>query len=195
MITSLVLISAHFTEAQSGPLHAIQRATATALSPLEGLASAALKPGRDLVNWFDETVDARGDVDGLRAENEELQGRLAEAERALGENAQFRELLALGELDALAGYEPVTARVIARSPSTWFSTVNVDAGSGDDVEVDDPVVAGAGLVGRVTEVTSSSALIQLITDHRNAVSARVLPDGPQGIVEPEVGANRRDGLG
>ena len=27
----------------------------------------------------------------------------------------------------------------------------------------------------------------LITDHRSAVSARLLPDGPDGVVEPEVG--------
>ena len=29
--------------------------------------------------------------------------------------------------------------------------------------------------------------MQLITDHDNAVSAQVLPSGPTGIVEPEVG--------
>ena len=29
--------------------------------------------------------------------------------------------------------------------------------------------------------------MQLITDHDNAVSAEVLPSGPMGIVEPEVG--------
>ncbi len=187
MVISLLLISAHFTEARSGPLHAIQRVTATVLSPLEGVASAALKPGRDFVNWFDETFDARGDVDELRTENEELRAQLAEAQTAVGENEQFRALLDLGESEALAGYASVTGRVIARSPSTWFQTVTVNAGSGDGVEIDDPVVAGAGLVGRITEVTSGTAQVQLITDHRNAVSARVLPEGPQGIVEPVAG--------
>ena len=35
IVGSLILLSAHFSEAESGPLHVIQRATATVLSPLE----------------------------------------------------------------------------------------------------------------------------------------------------------------
>ena len=80
-----------------------------------------------------------------------------------------------------------TARIIARSPSVINATLGIDAGSGDGVEEDDPVVSGDGLVGRVTEVAASTAQVELITDPRNAVSARVLPEGPQGIVEPVAG--------
>src|SRR5690606_35787726 len=43
------------------------------------------------------------------------------------------------------------------------------------------------LVGRVSAVTSTTAQVRLITDHRNAASAKVLPDGPDGIVAPEAG--------
>jgi len=190
IITSLVLLSAHFSEAESGPLHAIQRGVATILSPLESVASQALKPARDLVNWFDETFDARGENDELREELADARARLAAADTAVTENEQFRAMLELDK-DELAGfdpaYKPVTGRIIARSPSVINATVGVDVGSGDGVEVDDPVVSGDGLVGRVTEVTSTSAQVQLITDPRTAVSARVVPDGPQGIVEPVAG--------
>jgi rod shape-determining protein MreC len=190
IVTSLVLLSAHFSEADSGPLHAIQRGVATVLSPLEEVASQALKPARDLIDWFDETFDARGENDQLREDLAEAREQLAQAQTAVGENEQFRARLGL-DRDELAGfvpaYKPVTARVISRSPSVINATLGVDAGSGDAVEVDDPVVSGDGLVGRVTEVTDSSAQVQLITDPRNAVSARVLPEGPQGIVEPVAG--------
>jgi rod shape-determining protein MreC len=190
IVTSLVLLSAHFSEAESGPLHAIQRGVATVLSPLESVASEALKPARDLVNWFDETFDARGENDQLKEELADARAELALAQQAVGENEQFRAMLGL-DRDELAGfvpaYEPVTARIISRSPSVINATLGVNAGSGDGVEVDDPVVSGDGLVGRVTEVTASTALVQLITDPRNAVSARVLPEGPQGIVEPVAG--------
>ena len=190
IVTSLVLLSAHFSEAESGPLHAIQRGVATVLSPLESVASEALKPGRDLVNWFDETFDARGENERLKEDLAEARAQLALAQQAVGENEQFRAMLGL-DRDELAGfepaYEPVTARIIARSPSVINATLGVNAGSGDGVEVDDPVVSGDGLVGRVTEVTASTAQVQLITDPRNAVSARVLPEGPQGIVEPVAG--------
>ena len=190
IVTSLVLLSAHFSEAESGPLHAIQRGVATVLSPLETVASQALKPARDLINWFDETFDARGENDQLRDDLAAAREQLANAQAAIGENEQFRALLGLNE-DELAGfdpaYKPITSRIIARSPSVINATLGVDAGSGDGVEVDDPVVSGDGLVGRITEVTNSSAQVELITDPRNAVSARVVPEGPQGIVEPVAG--------
>jgi rod shape-determining protein MreC len=190
IVTSLILLSAHFSEAESGPLHAIQRGVATVLSPLESVASEALKPARDLINWFDETFDARGENDELREELAAARAELAGAQKAVGENEQFRAMLGL-DRDELAGfdpaYEPVTARVISRSPSVINATLGVNAGSGDGVEVDDPVVSGDGLVGRVAEVTASTSQVQLITDPRNAVSARVLPEGPQGIVEPVAG--------
>ncbi|HEX2129537.1 MAG TPA: rod shape-determining protein MreC, partial [Solirubrobacterales bacterium] len=55
------------------------------------------------------------------------------------------------------------------------------------VGVNDPVITGDGLVGRVREATRSSAVVELITDHKSAVSAEVLEEGTQGIVEPELG--------
>jgi rod shape-determining protein MreC len=190
-VGALVLLSLHFSEPESGPLHTIQRGVSTVLSPLESVASSALKPARDLVNWFDETFEARGENEDLRAEVAELRAQLADAEQALGENEQFRDLLGLGKQDELADFEPVTGRVIARSPSVWYSTVKINVGTADGVERDDVVVAPGGrsgaLVGRVSAVTSTTAQVRLITDHRNAASAKVLPDGPDGIVEPEAG--------
>jgi rod shape-determining protein MreC len=191
IITSLVLLSAHFSEAESGPLHAIQRGVATVLSPLESVASEALKPARDLVNWFDETFEARGENDQLREDLAAARAELAQAQDAVGQNEELQKMLDLNDKIELAGfdpaYKPVAARIINRSPSVINATLGVNAGSGDGVEEDDPVISGDGLVGRVTEVTASTAQVQLITDPRNAVSARVLPDGPQGIVQPVAG--------
>ena len=188
LVVSLILVSISFSEAESGPLHSIQRGVSTVLSPIEEGASRALKPGRDLVNWFDETFDARGENDALQDEIAELRSELADAQSAQAENEQFRKMLDLGEADAaLAGYKRVTGRVIGRSPTVWYSTVTIDVGSGSGVGVNDPVITGDGLVGRITDTTKGSSQVTLITDHRSAVSASILPDGPDGVVEPEVG--------
>ncbi len=77
--------------------------------------------------------------------------------------------------------------MVERSPTVWFSDVIIDHGSSSGIERNDAVVNGDGLVGRISDVTSGTAQVQLITDHDNAVSAEVLPSGPTGIVEPEVG--------
>lgn len=187
VIVSLVLLSSHFSEGSGGPLHAIQRGFASVLGPIEEGADRALKPVRDLVGWFDETFEARGENDSLNAEVEDLRGRLAAAEAATKENAQLREMLKLGPGGGIAGYESVTARVIGRSPTVWYSIVTLDRGSSSGLEVDDPVITGAGLVGRVTDTTAGTAQVTLITDHRSAVSASVVPEGPSGVIKPEVG--------
>jgi rod shape-determining protein MreC len=188
IVVSLVLLSSHFSESQSGPLHTIERGVSVVLSPVGEGAERALKPARDLVNWVDETFEARGENDALRDELAELRAQVAEAQNAEGENEQFRKLLELSdEAPAVGEFELVTGRVIGRSPTVWFSTVTIDRGSSSGVEVNDTVVNGDGLVGRISEVTAGTAQVRLITDHRNAVSAKVLPGGPSGIVEPEVG--------
>ena len=188
IVISLVLLSISFSEADSGPLHSMQRGIAAVLSPIEEGASRALKPARDLINWFDETFDARGDNEALREEVESLRADVAEAQSAVGENEQLRKMLKLDDSDAaLAAYKRVTGRVIGRSPTVWYSEVTIDVGSSSGVEVNDPVITGDGLVGRISDTTRGSAIVSLITDHRSAVSAQLLPDGPDGIVEPEVG--------
>lgn len=188
IVLSLVLLSSHFSEADSGPLHTVQRGVATVFAPVGEVAERALKPFRDLVDWFDETFDARGENDRLREEVAKLRAEVVASESAENENEQFRKLLGLARANpGLGEYEPVTARVIERSPTVWFSDVTVDKGSSSGIERNDAVVNGDGLVGRVTDLTRGTAQVQLITDHANAVSAQVLPSGPTGIVEPEVG--------
>ncbi|HEY8001837.1 MAG: rod shape-determining protein MreC [Vicinamibacteria bacterium] len=188
IVLSLVLLSSHFSEAESGPLHTIQRGVATVFAPVGEVAERALKPARDLINWFDETFDARGQNDELKAEVAKLRAQVVASEAAEGDNEQFRKLLGLVQRNpGLGEYDLVTGRVIERSPTVWFSDVTIDHGSSSGIERNDAVVNGDGLVGRITDVTAGTAQVQLITDHDNAVSAEVLPSGPTGIVEPEVG--------
>ncbi|TMK73827.1 MAG: rod shape-determining protein MreC [Actinobacteria bacterium] len=187
IIAALVLLSTQFSEREGGPLHSMQRVVASVFGPMEEGATRALKPARDLVNWFDETFKARGTNSDLTAEVQQLRNELAKTQAAEGENQQLRKLLGLDKQGTLAGYTPVTARVIARSPTVWYSTVTIDKGSGDGVKMNDPVVTGDGLAGRITDVTHGTAEVTLITDDRSAVSARVLPNGPEGVAEPEVG--------
>lgn len=188
IVISLILISSTFSESDSGPLHTLQQGVATVLSPVEEIADRALKPARDLVNWFDETFDARGENEDLKTELAEVRAELTDAERRLGDYEQLGDLRDLvADAPAVGEFEPVTGRVIGRSPTVWYSTVTIDKGSSAGIERNDAVVTGDGLVGRVRDLTGGSSVIELITDHNNAVSAEILPDGPTGIVEPQVG--------
>jgi rod shape-determining protein MreC len=184
---SVVLLTSTFGAAAGGPFATIRDGIATALGPFEEGASRALKPARDLVNWFHETFQARGENAQLRADVRALAVKKARYASAIGENRDLRKLVGLDRSGPVAPYKPVTARVIGRSPTVWYSTVTVDVGAGDGARVDNPVVTGDGLVGRVTATTRTTAEVTLITDHTSAVSAKVLPNGPEGVVEPEAG--------
>ncbi len=160
----------------------------TVLDPITNGASRALKPARDLVNWFDETFEARGEREKLQRELEEARGLAVAGEVALEDNRQLRKLVNLKEQGKIPDtYDPVTANVVGRSPTVWFTTVNVNAGSGDGVAVNDPVISGDGLVGRISSVSRSGSVVTLISDSSSAVSAMILPGGAQGVMRAKVG--------
>jgi rod shape-determining protein MreC len=185
VVGSFALLTVTYGEGSNG----FQRGVSAVFSPLQTVADRALKPARDLVEWFDETFEARGENERLRAQLERARQTAVGGEVALQENAQLRRLLDLDRGPALAAsaFRPLTARVIARSPTVWHSTVTIDIGSGDGVRVEDPVVSGGGLVGRIASVEGGSAQVMLLTDHASAISAKVVPEGVQGVVRPEVG--------
>jgi len=187
VIVSLILLSLSFSEAASALIKSIQRGVASVFGPIEEGAGRALKPVRDLINWFDETFDARGENDRLQDELSELRSGQIDAEAVQSENEELRKALDFKTNAGIQGYEQVTSRVIARSPTVWYSQVTIDQGSSAGVERDDPVVTGDGLIGKVSDTTAGQAQVTLITDHRSAVSARILPEGPLGVVKPEVG--------
>ncbi|HEY5942881.1 MAG TPA: rod shape-determining protein MreC [Solirubrobacterales bacterium] len=184
VIGSFILLTVTYGQGSNG----VQRSVSTIFSPLQGVADRALKPARDLVNWFDETFDAKGENASLHDELQVARKQAVGAKTALAENAQLRKLLGLDRSGAIpSGYDPVTGRVITRSPTEWSADVTIDIGSGDGVEVDDPVVNGDGLVGKVTAVTGGSARVTLIADHSSAVAAKIVPSGTQGVMKPSVG--------
>jgi rod shape-determining protein MreC len=184
IVGSFALLTVTYGQGSDG----MQRGVSTIFSPIQSVADRALKPARDLVNWFDETFDAKGRNEQLHDELELAREQSVGAKAALAENEQLRKLVGLDKSGAIpGGYTPVTARVIARSPTVWFADVTIDAGSGDGVEVDDPVVNGDGLVGTVTAVTGGTARVTLIVDHSSAVSAKIVPSGIQGVMKPSVG--------
>lgn len=188
---SIGLLTVYFGESAGGGLHAVQRGAQEVLAPIEEGASRVFKPFRDVVNWTGDVFDAKGENKDLKDEVARLRQDLAEAQIAQREAEQLRDLVGLPKEDLFPqGTKPVTARVIARSPTSWQSSIQIDKGSSDGIKEDMPVIAagsGGGLAGKVTSVGRGTARVTLITDESIAVSAQVMPDGATGIVKPTVG--------
>jgi len=189
VIGSFVLLTVTYGRGSDG----VQRGVSTIFSPVQSVADRALKPARDLVNWFDETFDARGENSRLKTQLDAAREQGVGAQAALAENAQLLKLVGLDRGGAIpSGYDTVTARVTGRNPSVWYADVTIDAGSSDGIAVEDPVVGaasgeGAALVGTISAVTRGSASVELIADHGSRVGAKVVPGGAQGVLKPEVG--------
>jgi rod shape-determining protein MreC len=187
VVLSLILLTAYFGEASSGRLHSVQRGFLTVISPIQDGANKALKPVRDLFGWFGDTLHAKSQRDQLLKQNDKLRHEQV-ADQA--EKRSYHELLGMSHLDnqlSVANYRPVIATVVGKSPNIWYATVTIDKGESAGVRVNDPVINGEGLVGKVTQVISDGAQVSLITDSTMGVSARLGSTNATGIVQPKVG--------
>jgi len=191
VVASLVLVSLSVGNPAGGVVSVLARGTQELFGPLERGLSRALKPVDDLTSWVRDSLRAKSENARLRAEVARLRQELAAAQVRVHDS---RELAGLSRLTASAGFpagtRPLTARVIARSPTVWYSAVTIDRGASDGVRIDQPVIAAGGLVGRVSSVSSHTARVRLITDAASAVAAQVMPDGANGVVRPSVGDPR-----
>jgi rod shape-determining protein MreC len=188
VLLSLFLLTAYFGEGSNGNLHAVQRGAMEVLAPIQEGANRALKPFRDLFGWFGDTLNAKDERDKLKAQNEQLQKELISAEESKRALEQYKGLQEQNEQGGLGDYAPVNARVIARSPSSWYQTFQINKGSSDGIRTDQPVVNSAGLVGKVKSVSDGNASVMLLTDPEFGVSAQALESGEPGSVGPAVGA-------
>lgn len=124
-----------------------------------------------------ENESLRAQVDELTLENTTLQQERYEL-------TNLRELLKLDS--QYAGYEKVGARIIAKDAGNWFHSFVIDKGTEDGIAVDMNVIAGSGLVGRVTDVGPNwSKVTSIIADNFN-VSGKVLATSDRMIVSGDL---------
>ena len=187
LLLCVAMLTLYFRESDSGFVHSVQGGVLRVVAPLQNGTARATKPFRDAWNWTGDLFGAKSENAKLQKELEQLRAGVAKELTTQDENAQMRAMLAM-EREGIYpdGVRLVTARVVARSTTAWYSTVTIGVGNGSGVKVYDTVVNGAGLVGRVTKVYANAARVTLITDQQSFVDAMVQPGGAQGITSGSV---------
>jgi rod shape-determining protein MreC len=187
VLLSLALLTLYFRETDNGFVHRVQNGTLRVVAPLQEGSARAIQPLRDGWNWVADLFGAKSENERLREEVETLRAAVAEELTTQAENDELRALLDMRRGRVFPkDVDFVPARVIARSPTVWYSTVTIDVGSDDGVAQFDAVVNGQGLVGRIESVKATASQVQLLTDQQSYVDAMVVPGLAEGLVAGSV---------
>jgi rod shape-determining protein MreC len=135
------------------------------------------------------------ELEGVQNENEKLRLKLIELslrnswlnEEHL-ENERLRKLL---EFRSELEYNVIPAEVLSTEPNRRYFSVLIDKGSGDGLRRNMPVVNIHGLVGKVVDVSYSSAVVQLMIDPNFRASAQDQKTRVFGIIKPGSGSSLR----
>lgn len=163
--------------------------------PLNNLAGKVIVPFQqgigNLGKWLSNRSEELVQIRRLLDENERLKAEVAaltEENTLLQQDKyELNNLRALLELDKqYAEYRKTGARIIARDSGNWYSSFLIDKGSDDGLATDMNVIAGGGLVGRITSVGPNWARVTSIISDNSNVSGMTLSTQDNLIVSGDL---------
>jgi len=154
------------------------------IAPVQDVVDTAFTPVRDLFGGITDYGSLREENARLKRDLAEAQGKL-DRERAVG--SQVGELEKLLDLPTIEDATGVAARVIGGAPGNFERTVQINKGSGQGIDVGQPVVAGNGLIGKVTEASRNRATVTLIDSPGFGIGVRLESTQERGIAEGRTG--------
>lgn len=164
----------------------IQRSYFSAISPFLSSGSKLETTARDFLKEVEHSKVAEAKLETVEAEINKLriiESRLREVE---AENAQLHHALNFKEATR---FDVRPARVIRRQPTTWWQTVDIDAGEEQGIGIQLAVLSNEGLVGKIDRADKKRSSVLLLTDEKCQVSAKVEGSPEVGILSGQRGAN------
>lgn len=148
------------------------------INDMAGISTSILSKSSETVSNFVDSVDhlvhTYEENQALKKKMnaiDEMQAKIYALEQ---ENENMKQELALNS--NLTEFEKISSTVIARNPDNWIDLIVIDKGSNDGIQVDMSVMSGNGLIGRVSEVSPTTAKVLLLStpnDIANRVSAEI----------------------
>lgn len=163
--------------------------------PLNAVVGKVIVPFQqgiaNLGGWLSNRSEELVQIRSLLDENERLKAEIAalteENTLLQQEKYELNNLRALLELDGQYGeYQKTGARIIARDSGNWYSSFLINKGSDDGLAIDMNVIAGGGLVGRITSVGPNWARVTSIISDNSNVSGMTLSTGDNLIVSGDL---------
>jgi rod shape-determining protein MreC len=187
VITSVTLITLDERGNGAGVIDSVRSGAHDVVAPVQRGVQDITRPVGD---WIDG-VTSRGSLETqnrkLRHEVESLRNQVGQAQDLEQQNEQLRHQLGLTFLGDL---KTIGAQVISGASGNFETTVEIDQGTKRGVAKGMPVVSDRGLVGRVVEVSRSSATVLLITDPSSSVAVRLPRSRATGVASGQSGDDK-----
>jgi rod shape-determining protein MreC len=188
VIGALALLTVSFRSPTSGVLHDVQGTGATALRPFQIAAGRVARPFRDAYGYFQGLAGAKSENTKLKRELRTVRAQLANNDAGALRAAELERLLHFeGSPSYPQDFRAVNTSVISFPNGPFGQQVGIAVGSSSGIGLNSTLVSADGLLGRVTNVSKSTAVATLITDPDSAVAAVDVKTGVRGIIKPGQG--------
>lgn len=182
VIVALLFLIAGSTSAEREDVSGPEKVIREILAPFQNGASFISEKFSIIPEVLGGVGVLQEENDRLKQENAELENQIILAEELESENQRLKDLLNYAA-ESMTDYQYTTTNVINRSQSSWYNTMIISGGEDMGFEVNMPVVANGGLVGRISNVTSNTSEVLLILDQSGAVGAMIQETRAIGVVE------------
>ncbi|MBQ0001871.1 MAG: rod shape-determining protein MreC [Clostridiales bacterium] len=141
--------------------------------------------------WIENISDRMQEKKDLIAERDSLLAQIdsltEQNNRLILDQEELARLQQMYKLDnEYYEYPKVAARIISKDPGNWYNTFMINKGSDDGIRIDNNVLAGKGLIGIVTDVGPSWALVRSIIDDSSNVSAMTVSTNDNCMVQGDL---------
>jgi rod shape-determining protein MreC len=181
----LFLAGATWALTRSEPVvREIQVAYFKAISPTLKSGSALETKARNLLREAKHSKELEAELTTIRSEIGRLriiESRFKELER---ESSELRKAL---DFKKATDFDVVAANIIRRHPTTWWQTVEIDAGEDRGIGIQLSVLSNDGLVGLIDRPFKDRSSVLLVTDEKCQVSVRVEGSPEVGILSGKRG--------
>lgn len=132
------------------------------------------------ISGFNNMMDEFFSLKEVKKENQILKSNVEKMESMEAENIELKQEIERlkGELNiehVLTDYDYLNATVISRNSFSWYNLLTIDKGSHNGIKEGMVVVNSTGLIGKITNVSTFSSDVKLITtnDTNNKISVTI----------------------
>ncbi len=183
LIYILVIVSISLLTIPDSITSNIKVAVASPLAPALKIISKTsnfFKNGFNKLATMSENADKK---DELEEEVFLLKNKIIKQQNVINVFQQKLGVVSEFKKSNISDEKPIIADIIGYDASNFRKSIIIDAGKKQGVSVDDVVVFGNALVGRISTIGRSSCRVILITDPASNVPSRFIESRTQGIVQ------------